>query len=336
MADYGGAAAEAKTAYEAAADGDYVKAANAAYEAAKKSGIKEAGCGGAVAESSLGGAAAGAAAGAVIGPLGALIGAGIGALAGGISTAVGCDGPDEAPSTQKQLVDDVGFPAYRPPGWTPDKNESELAKDNIVVSPRGLTLGTVLHLMRRTRELGGGARDYRRIVRVLVNDAQLQRVLRQQAGVELIEEPSLAPLKKLGPRPKVSPFWDLDAILLLQRAGWDLPSLQMLQAGNFERLEGQPSAPVAAWYAELQRLLANFEAMYSPRYSGKLRNIFARPKRPNIVKIRQAIADDARRRAARALTGTTRSLTLDGATTPLLLVLAGAAAWYFLRKKGKR
>lgn len=336
MADYAGAAQDAKTAYEQAANGDYAAAAQAAFDAAKKAGVEEMGCGGEVAGASLGGAAAGAAAGsAVLPPFGTLVGAAVGAIAGGAAAADACEGEAGVYKTGR-IYDDVGFPGWRAgQNWTADKSADELARDKYIVGPNGLSLGTVLHMLRRAKELGAGVLDLRRIVRVLVGEKELQNTLRQQFGMEVELEPTTRYAPKLDGSASAEMMWVLNGLTGLRRGGFDAPSALLLWQGRGKEPKGTVPAAVAAHYAELQRLLANYEAQYSPTYKGKLRSILPRPKyKSAISNVQKAITDAARRRTAAALRGTTRSLSLEGSAGPLALVaVAGAAFWYFRGRK---
>lgn len=338
MADLKKAWDKGSEAYAKAQEGDYQGMVQAGLEGAAASGVTDlmGDCAGGIAEGAVGGAAAGAAAGAALGPVGAIIGGIAGGLLGAFGGSDACEGASEVPPKGK-VYNDVGFPSWRlGMDWTPEKNERERADDKRVVTSKGLTLGTLKWMLRRARELGGGVQDYRRILRVILNEKDLRAKLANEHGIDLSTQPTMAYFEQLGD-PAKQGLWqqimfDVEAAKALRRGGFDLPSIFMLSQGNYKELRGNPPDFVAAQYAELQRLLANYEAQYSPEYTGKIRNILPRPNyKRAIAKVQKGVGEAVRKRLFSSLKGQTRSLQLEGATLPLLLVGGAAAAWYFTK-----
>lgn len=281
-------------------------------------------CAAAAAKGSISGAMSGAAAGAAfIPPFGALIGAGVGALAGGLAAGAegGCFDSTvdwraesrrawaEAPFFHR--VDVAGAALRKGEGWTMGPNAAEQRLMKFPVGKKGLTIGKFLFLMRRARELGGGAAELRRIVELVAPAPAVTPSAKQEQALRDSKayKDALASAEKLG---------QTDAGKLLRN---QLKNMRIgaLMRGGFDRVEAERRVLGKAFGSSeieltfLRKLISDAEPQAS--YVGPLRSIFGAPRS--------------------TLPATTRSGTAEAESSPVLPLALGAATVgaYFLLAK---
>ena len=303
------------------------KAVSEGTKAAKPSSSKPSSleCGAAGASGAIGGAGAGAGVGSLIAPgIGTLIGAGIGAIAGALSATAGagCFAEDpidwkaearlvwaEAPYLRR--VDVAGLTLRKGESWTMGPNAAEKRLMRFPIGRKGLTIGTYMFLMRRARELGGGAAELRRIVGLVAPAPAVTPSAKQEQALRDSKayKDALASAEKLG---------QTEAGKLLRNQLKNMRIAALMQ-GGFDRVEAERRVLGKAFgsseieLAFLRKLIGDAEPQAS--YVGPLRSIFgARPA---------------------ALPATTRALNADGESSPVLPIALGAAAvgaYFFLAK----
>jgi hypothetical protein len=282
-------------------------------------------CAAAAAGGALTGAGAGAGIGSAIAPgLGTLIGAGIGALAGALSSSAGagCFAEEQidwraeakrvwAEAPYYRRVDVAGAALRKGESWTMGPNAAEQRLMRFPIGQRGLKIGTYLFLLRRARELGGGAAEMRRIVSLVA------------------PVPAVTPSTKDDDRLRTSKQYQ-DAMKVADQLGNNDAGKRLrntlknarigaLMQGGFDRVEAERRVLGKAFddsfieLTSLRKLISDAEPQAS--YVGPLRSIFG-PRA--------------------ALPATTRAGDVDAggssAVLPLAIGAAAVGAFYFLGK----
>lgn len=331
MADVGATVQTFLDAGSAAQQGNWDAAAAAAAPAIEQEVAKATkpkpgdDCAAAAAKGALSGAAAGAGAGAAIfPPFGALIGAGVGALAGGLAAGAegGCfdsavDWRAEVQSIYAEApfvrVIDVNGAALRKlptyGKWTYNLNDGETLLNRFPIGKKGLTIGRYFWLLRRHRELGGGAADLASIVSLVAPRPSV--TTSTKAEQDLVASKAYKDASKTA-----SQLGNTDAGKRIRNELKNM-RIQALMRGGFDRAEaerrvlGKPFLPTQAGVTALREIIRQTEPQAS--YVGPLRSIFGRPAQP----------------------ATTRATSVDTESSPALPLALGAAAvgaFYFLGK----
>lgn len=335
MADLGATTQAFVDAGTAAQQGNWDAAAAAVAPTVEK-GVeklaKETGgdCAAAAAAGATSGAMSGAAAGfAIGGPIGALIGGGIGALAGGLSGGAGGGCFDSEPVDWKAEVRelyaeapfvrvvDVNGPALRKQPrkgavWTYNFSPGESFLDRFPLGKRGLSIGRFYWLLRRHRELGGGAAELARIIGLAAPAPSASTSTKAEADLVASKayKDASATANQLGAT---------DAGKLIRNQLKNL-RIAALMRGGFDRAEaekrvlGQPYPSTVAGLTYLRGIIAQAQPQAS--YVGPVRDIFGGPRA--------------------ALPASTRATNVDvdepSAAVPLALGAAAVGAFFLLRK----